>query len=150
MAMRVYATAADYYDFVGEDQPMTTPEGESPAVPVVEKDLNALLRRASIRVDTDTKTSVFDADTDGYPTEADVIEAFKNATCAYVAWFLDTDDITGAGSQEGTVKIGSVQLGGGNAGTAAGQRTADDVRRCPEADDILANAGLLSTATAHN
>lgn len=150
MAQRVYATASDYYDFIGDDQPMTTPpQGEQPQ-PVTEKSLNATLRRASSVIDSHTRHDVYDVDEDGYPTDQRIADAFKEATCAQAQWFDETDDITGAVSQEGTVSIGSVSMGargrssGGASADAAGSRIA------PEAVEILRNVGLLSTASAHS
>lgn len=156
MAQRVYATASDYYDFIGGDQPMTNPpepeEGQEPESPqpIVEADLNASLRRASTVIDGLTRTVRYDIDEDGYPDDVDVSDAFRDATCAQVAWFEETDDITGADSQAGAVKIGSVSLGGSGAtGNAQSGKTAASSRVAPEAIDILRNAGLLSGIVAH-
>lgn len=155
MAQRVYATASDYYDFIGEDQPMTTPgepeegqEAEEPTA-VVEKDLNAKLRRASGVIDGLTRRARFEVDEDGYPADSDVADAFKEATCAQVAWWDDTDDVTGAGSQDGTFSIGSVTIGARGRSTGNGAPDAGESRIAPEAISILHNAGLISALTAH-
>lgn len=156
MAQRVYATASDFYDFIGEDQPMTTPgeppEGQEPEnpQPVVEKDLNARLRRASSVIDGLTRHARYDVDEDGYPTDEDVSDAFKNATCAQAAWWDETDDVTGAGSQDGTVSIGSVSIGARGRSTGNGAPDAAESRIAPEAIQILRDAGLISALTGHS
>lgn len=142
MAMRVYATASDYRDFIGD------PEPEEETEPVADPVLNALLRRASIRIDSYTRTSRYNTDTDGYPTDADIAEAFKWATCAQAVFFTETEDITGADSISGLTKIGSVQLGGSGA-DANGPKTAEAARLAPEAVEILRNAGLLSASISY-
>lgn len=143
---RVYATAAEFYAFTGGVQPTETPEGETDPVPVVELDLDAELARASRKVDRDTRLAVYAFDEDKMPTDPEVIEAFRDATCAYVAWFRETGDITGAESQGGSVKIGSVSLGN----SAAEGTSAEDARRSPEAIDILTTAGLRTAFPDHN
>ncbi|WP_437582728.1 hypothetical protein ACSAGD_10710 [Paramicrobacterium sp. CJ85] len=141
MAQRTYATPSDYFDFLDGDVPDPIPD---------EKQLNAMLRRASTVIDGRLRLSVYDTDEDGYPTDADVSDALKEATCAQAAWFEETDDVTGADSQSGVVKIGSVSLGGsGVSGGASNNRSAADSRISPEAVEILRNAGLLTTAVSH-
>lgn len=150
MAQRVYATAADYYDFTGEDQPMTTPaEGQEPQ-PLTEKDLNASLRRASSVIDSHTRHDVYDVDEDGYPTDADIADAFKKATCAQADWFAETQDLTGAIAQEGTVAIGSVSLGArGRTSGLSGAPDPGASRIAPEAVELLRNAGLMRSSARH-
>lgn len=150
MAQRVYATAADYYDFIGDDQPMTTPaEGQEPQ-PVTEKDLNARLRRASSVIDSLTRHDRYDVDEDGYATDERVSEAFKDATCAQADWWADTDDVTGAEAQGGTVSIGSVSIGArGRTSGLSGAPDPQASRVAPEAIEILRNAGLMRASVAH-
>ena len=155
MAQRVYATAADYYDFIGGDLPMTDPpapaEGEEPVEPepIDDADLNARLRRASATIDGLTRRSVYDVDEDGYPTDQDIADAFRDMTCAQVAWWDDTDDVTGAGSQAGTFSIGSVSIGAAGRTTGNGAPNAAASRISPEAVEIGVNAGLITAVTAH-
>jgi len=150
MAQRVYALASDYYDFIGGDDPNENAEGQPVAEPTSDKELNARLRRASSVIDSHTRHDRYEVDDDGYPTNPEIADAFKEATCAQAQWFDETDDITGAASQEGTVSIGSVSMGargrssGGASADAAGSRIA------PEAVEILRNVGLLSSVTAHS
>ncbi|QPZ39703.1 hypothetical protein [Paramicrobacterium chengjingii] len=141
MAQRTYATPSDYFDFLGDEIPDPFPE---------KKQLEAMLRRASIVIDGRLRLAVYNTDEDGYPTDADVSEALKDATCAQADWFENTDDLTGAESQQGVVKIGSVSLGGSGAtGSASSTKSAADSRISPEAVEILRNAGLIGSAVNH-
>lgn len=93
--MRVYATAADAFPN---------------AVPA---NADQLLRTASRIVDMLLKGRVYDVDANLMPTDPDVVQAMKDATCA-IATELDATGALGAGStvQWDQVKIGSVSLGG--------------------------------------
>lgn len=134
MAQRVYATESDYLEF-SEDE-------------VAPDKIDSLLRRASAQVESHIRTAVYDVDEDGYPTDPDVADALRDATCAYVAYWDETDDVTGADAIAGPVKIGSVSLGGTSTGGAS-SRTPGDTRRSDEAITILQNAGLMPAAVAH-
>jgi len=139
MTQRVYATLADYEDFTDGDHE-----------PASEDVTNATLRRASIVIDGLTRTSVYEVDEDGYPTDVDVAEAFKDATCAQMSYWDITDDVTGAESQMGPTRIGSVSFGGsGASGNAQNGKSPASSRVSPEAIEILRNAGLIRTAIAH-
>lgn len=136
MAQRIYAVPADY-DTLAEEEFDGTPEK-----------LAKRLRSASIEVEKATRFSVFDADDDGYPTDADISDAFKEATCAIVEYWEETDDPTGAEALAGAVKIGSVSLG---TSTQTRERPADALadRIGTRAHDILSNAGLITAAVSH-
>jgi len=134
MAQRVYATSSDYVTYTGDEPPAK---------------IDALLRRASAQVESHIRLAVYDVDDEGYPTDVDVADALRDATCAYAAYWNDTGDITGAEAVAGPVKIGSVQLGGTATGGASSRNVAD-TRRSDEAITILRNAGLITSATAHN
>ena len=136
MAQRIYATAADYYDFIGADDP-----GED------DKELNALLRRASTQIDGYLRGARYDVDDDGMPLDPDVDDAITAATCAQVEWWQQTGDPTGADANAGATKILSVSLGTSSAANA--QRTAREARASAEAIDILRNAGLLGSRVGH-
>lgn len=138
MAQRVYATLADFEDFTDGDHEEAS-----------EDVINARLRRASNVIDGLTRHARFAVDADGYPTDAAISDAFRDATCAQVAWWDETDDITGAGSQEGTVSIGSVSIGARGRTSGNGAPDASTSRHAPEAIEILQNAGLISAVTAH-
>jgi hypothetical protein len=134
MAQRVYATESDYLEFAEED--------------IAPDKIDSLLRRASAQVESHIRTAVYLTDDDGYPTDATIADALRDATCAYVAYWRETDDVTGAEAVAGPVKIGSVSLGGTSTGGAS-SRTPADTRRSDEAITILRNAGLIGSAVAH-
>lgn len=138
MAQRVYATLADFEDFTDG---VHAEESEDV--------INAKLRRASIVIDGLTRRSVYAVDEDGYATDETVAEAFKDATCAQMAYWDDTDDVSGAASQEGTISIGSVSIGATGRTTGNGSPDAQTARVAPEAIEILKNAGLITSITAH-
>ena len=139
MAQRIYATAAEFETFTG-----------GPADGTAEQ-VNAKLRRASIVIEGMTRLSVYPTDEDGMPSDLDHLEAFRDATCAQLDWWGDTDDVTGAESQAGPTKIGSVSFGGsGASGGAANTKSAATSRLAPEAAEILRNAGLISSAVSHS
>lgn len=128
MAQRVYATPADLADFTGEDAPSNA---------------SALLRRASLLVDGLTVTARYDTDEDGYPTDLDTLEAFRDATCAQGAWFDETGDTSGAAGRANSLSLGSFSMSGGGTGSGS-NTTAAESRVSPEAVQILATAGLLN------
>lgn len=131
MAQRVYATAADYDEFADEPFDGT------------EQQLTKRLRRASADVDSLTRLSQYRVDEDGMPLDQEIADAFMEATCAQVEYWETTGDPTGAESQMGPVRIGSVSLGGsGVGGSAKSTGTAAGSRISPEAIEILQNAGL--------
>lgn len=134
MAQRVYAVESDYLAFT-EDE-------------IAPDKIDSLLRRASAQVESHIRTAVYAVDADGYPTDPAIADALRDATCAYVAYWQETDDITGAEAIAGPVKIGSVSIGGTSTGGAS-SRTPADTRRSDEAITILRNAGLIGSAVAH-
>lgn len=131
---RVYATRQEYITYAGDPAPTN---------------IDSLLRRASHQVESHIRAAVYATDEDGLPTDPAVKEALRDATCAYVAYWEETGDPTGADAMQGPVKILSVQLGGTATGGAS-SRTPADVRRSDEAVQILRNAGLISAITAHS
>jgi hypothetical protein len=124
-----YATRAELVDY-------------APAGTVIPDDPEATrkLTRASERIDLALISSVYDVDDDGLPTDAEVIAAMRDATCAQALWFMETGDETGAAGQYQTVSIGSVNLGRGNSGMSQ-SRGGQDL--APQADTHLRLAGLL-------
>lgn len=136
MAQRVYATDSDYTALAEEDFDGTPGK------------LLKRLRSASIEVEKITRLAVYETDEDGYPTDADVSEAFTEATCAIVEYWELTGDSTGAEALAGAVKIGSVSLG---TSTTSRDRPSDALadRIGTRAVDILANAGLTTAFVGH-
>lgn len=138
MAPRVYATTVDYGKFA--EEPF---DGDNAK-------LDKRLRSASIEVEKLTRMARFAVDEEGYPTDADVSEAFTEATVAVAEYWSITDDPTGAESQQGAISIGSVSLGttssSRSSGTARDKLTA---RIGSKAIDILENEGLTSVIVSH-
>ncbi|MEW2459820.1 hypothetical protein [Microbacterium sp. K41] len=138
MAMRTYATEADYAKYAEDDWDGTS------------ETLLKRLRSASVEVERLTRRALYDVDPDGYATDTDTAEAFTEATCAIAEYWSITNDPTGAEASAGAVKIGSVSLGT----TSSNQDGLTPVERLQrrigsKALDILTNAGLVGTTVAH-
>lgn len=124
----VYATRTELVAYA--------PEGVTvPADPEATRKLTSaskVIRRA-------TRCAVYVTDTDGYPTDTAIRQAFRDATCAQAVWWLETGDETGAAGQWSSVSIGSVNLshGQGSGVASNGQQLA------PQADTELRTAGVL-------
>jgi hypothetical protein len=138
MAQRIYATKDDYSKHA--EEPF---EGD-------DEQLLKRLRSCSIEVEKLVRLALYDTDSDGYPTDADVSEAFTEATVAIAEYFEITGDASGAEAQQGAIKIGSVSLGttSSNQGTTS-QRDRLISRIGEKAVNILGNAGLLSATVYH-
>lgn len=94
---RIFATPADLADWLGV--------AEAPA------GSERLLRNASREISRMTVASTYDTDLAGMPTEADVITAFKEATCAQAEWALANGDNAGDGpGAYSEVKVLSITL----------------------------------------
>lgn len=122
--MRLHATLAD---LAGHLTPDPVPASGA-----------RLLARASRRVDTALLCAVYDVDQGGLPTDTTVAEALRDATLEQISWHLANGDSEGLGVVYTNVKIGSVALQRGGAGTDQG--AAGEL--CPAAWDVLAAAGL--------
>jgi hypothetical protein len=130
--MPVYATRDDLVD-----SPYVTATISVPDDP----EATRLLTRASGKVDELLLTAIYDTDSGGAPTDAKVIEALKEATCAQAAWWLETGDESGVQGRYQSVGIGSVSLTRAGAGSARG--VAGDDTASPDAARVLRLAGLL-------
>ena len=128
MALRIYATPAELADFTGEDAPANA---------------SALLRRASLLIDGLIITARDDTDDEGYPTDLEVTEALRDATCAQASWFDETGDVSGAAGRFNSLSLGSFSGSGGGTGSGANTSAAES-RLAPEAVQILQTAGLLN------
>jgi hypothetical protein len=138
MPQRVFATVADYTKYAEEEY------GDDAL-------LTKRLRSASIEVEKLIRGSVYDADDDGYPTDADTTEALAEATCAIVEHWADTDDPRGIDAVQGAVKIGSVSLGTTSSSSENLSAREKLTRRIGDkAIDILTNAGMIGSAVAHS
>lgn len=133
MAQRIFAQPSDL-----ADEPWKVDLEEAPA--------RSLLRRASIVVEGLTVTARYDVDEDGYPTDVDVSDAMRDATCAQAVWFDETGDTSGAEGRWQSMSLGSASLTKTGAGTSAGAQSTADSRISPEALTILGTAGLLTGA----
>lgn len=92
--MTAYATSAEYAAFA---------DGATP------DDLPRLIDRAGEVIDDFTRTAVYAVDSDGLPTGAIEIAAFRDATCAQVEFWLagdEEDDVLGPVTD---LTIGSVK-----------------------------------------
>lgn len=106
----------------------------------------ALLRAASILVRDATASVIYPADTSGMPTDTDILDALRDATCAHAA-ALEAAGVnpTAAGTTPGigATAIGSASVTYAGAGEAATNRLRLAVELAPEAQMILRSAGLL-------
>lgn len=136
MATLIYATSDDYEALFG------TPPAN----------IDRLLRSASLLIARNIVTAVYDADSDGLPTDSDTVAALVEATCtqanAWAAAGVDptsgavaTDRVIASKSLDG----GSVTYDTGLSGSVtlfqAKQAMASQL--CPDAAQILAAAGLV-------
>lgn len=122
---RAYATTADLANFLQAAPPLNAEH---------------LLGNVTRYMDNEVLlTAVYRTDADGEPVDADVIEALKEAACAYAAWW-DEQGITGqdAGQDYTSVSAGGIAL---TKAAGASGRPADP-RVSSEALGILAAAGL--------
>lgn len=124
----VYATTADLANYLE-----AAPPGNA----------RKFLRQASVDIAQATKCAIYDTDDSGYPTDAGVRAAFRDAVCAQVEWWGETGDPLGVNGQWGDVKIGNVSLGGRTGSTGTGGQLAGN------AASILAAAGLLPGTVTH-
>jgi hypothetical protein len=120
---RVYATAADYQTYTGQTPPADIARKLIDATRMLEAEV---FRLCYYTVD----------DTTGLPTDTAVAQAFTDAVCAQVQWWVELGDQLGAiGVGWGEVRIGSVMLNRGD-GQAAARMVA------PQALDALRSPDL--------
>lgn len=130
----VYATPQEYADWL---HPETAPGTETPPAGA-----ERALRAASGRIDELLISAYYDTDAAGLPTDADVAEALRDATCAqadYQAGIGDKNS-TGTAGQWGSVKLGSASMA---RGSTAGGVTKTPSKYSSEAYGILQRAGLI-------
>lgn len=130
--MATYATRDDLVasDFVPST--MTVPD---------DPEATRLLARASRRIDSLLITALYDTDDQDLPTDVAAAAALRDATCAQVAWWLQTGDESGAQAQYQSVQIGSVSLTRGYTSGASATGTSQVISE--EAVRVLHQAGLL-------
>jgi hypothetical protein len=135
MAQRLYATVIDYANYAEEPSDLDAAA------------LTKRLRSASSEVDGLTRLSRYDVDDDGFATDTDISDAFTEATCAIVEYQEPGNDPTGAESNQGAVKIGSVSLGTTSSREEGGDKLVQRIG--PKAALILRNAGLITSTVNH-
>lgn len=134
----LFATAEDVTSWPG----YANPAGVS---------VDALLRSASLRVAEATKTAIYDVDDLGAPTDTDLVDALRDATCAQAA-ALAVNGVNPAGGVAGAsgavqaTSIGSASVQYAVAGNAGATRQALLTQLSDEAAMILRNAGLIGAA----
>lgn len=131
---RIYATSADLAAYTGEAAPPNA---------------DALLAKAVRFLDSNVlRLCWYCTDpTTGMPTDATVIEALRDATCAQVAWWTALGDNMGAlGAGYGSVSIGSVSLSrSGKDGVVAPDGSDSAARQiAPEVWDVLTSPDLTA------
>lgn len=125
---RIYATSAQYVTYTGQAAPA---------------DIDARLAKASRFLDSKVMRLCWYevVEATGLPSNALVIEAFRDAVCAQVKWGIDVGDTTGAAAVGwGTVEIGSVKLS--RSVTAVSGDDAPGRQIAPEVWDALQSPDL--------
>jgi hypothetical protein len=126
---RVFATVEQYEAYTGASAPANA---------------ERLLARASRLVSAATKTALYDTDPAGYPSDTDVREAFRDATCAQVeVWAKRDAAASGDASDPAASPWTSISAGGLSfSRQSAPVSTVDDTELTAEAAEILAELGL--------
>lgn len=114
----------------------------------------ARIRSASILVRSATRLDYYDVDVNNMPTDATILAAFQNATCAQVAMWIGAgiDPAAGLAGVIGTsgpvtstgVLTGRVTYDGAAITSQSNINALQDAVQglCPEASEILLEAGL--------
>lgn len=92
--MRIYATVQEFTDFLDPDP--------------VPANAGRLLRKASWRLDDVLIGARYDTDTDGMPTDPDIVDLFREAVCLQAQYIADLGDETGANANVNSQKVGGV------------------------------------------
>lgn len=132
--MLMFATLADVERFTGVDWTQDN-----------DPRLNRLIGHASLMVRHAIRAATFDVGSNGLPTDDDVREAIRDATCAQAAFWEDSGiDPTKADVEPA---VSSTSADGVTMSfdttTAAQSRTDSTTRLCQEAHLILFDAGLI-------
>jgi hypothetical protein len=129
VAVLIYATTADLATWTQQAAPANAVQ---------------LLRSASLLVREATASAYYQVDANKLPTDTDILEAFKDATCAQAAfWAANGIDPNAPLAQQGVLNqkaIGSARLGYDTAGAGslaawqakveAARELCDEARRC--------------------
>lgn len=106
-----------------------------------------MIQHASLMVEHATILARYDVDDEGYPTDQEVIDAFKNATCFQVAAWAAAGLDPRKGIHGQPLRITSQSAGGGSV-SYEGVATNEDIDKllttlCAPAMMVLRQAGLL-------
>lgn len=140
MAIRIYATVEDLRQWL---QIADTSPGDEPDERL--EDAEQVLRSASLIVDRVLRNSYYDTDDEGMPTDPDIRDALRDATCAQAERFIETGDHSGVSAAYSHLQLGGFSGTVRGAVTAGGRIAAEDTRVSPQVAEILAQAGLVST-----
>lgn len=128
-----YATVAEYADWLDVAE-ADAPEGAERALRMATYDINQLLL-----------ASIYETE-DGLPTDADLADALRDATCAQAEYAQSSGDRYGVGAARVTqASIGSISVTR-SSGTAGGTGSG---RYSERAWQILQQAGLTGHAVYH-
>jgi hypothetical protein len=134
----VYATDDALTDWIG-------------VTPDTSQDVPTLLRQASILVGRACRNDLYDVDSSGKPSDPDLVEAMRDATCAQVeAWLaVGVDPVAGVGGltavkTETTVDGATVKYDTVAVAAAAQAKVASVDTLNPTALAILRSVGLAS------
>lgn len=129
--MTAYATVEDFEGYLNPD-----PDEEAVPVP---PGATRLLRDASEVLDELLIGAMYATDADGMPTDPDVVDALKRATCAQARYTSELGDETGAKGQYASWSTGGVSVTRAFATAGSNQLN----RVAPQAVLILRTEGLL-------
>lgn len=134
-AILLFATADQLTSWAGYSNPQSI-------------SVDALLRSASLRVAEAVKTAIYDVDDLGAPTDADLVDAMRDATCAQAAAMAangvnPAGGVAGASGAVQASSIGSASVQYAVASNAGSTRQALLTQLTDEAAMILSNAGLI-------
>jgi hypothetical protein len=127
---RVFATVEEYEAFTGSTAPANA---------------GRLLARASRLVSAATKAAIYDTDPAGYPSDSDVRQAFREATCVQVEVWTDRLSAETDGSDPAAGPWTSVSAGGlsfSRPAESVPAAVAEDTKLTAEAQEILSDLGL--------
>lgn len=124
MALTPYAVTTDVVAYMSTLTP-----------PPADPECSRLIARACDVLDAYLVGTQYSVDADGNPTDATVIEALKNATCAQVEWWVAKGDDLDTDRQYDSMTVEGATL------SRAGRRAP---RIAPRALDVLRVAGLAT------
>lgn len=129
----VYATRTQLVDYAPANLKTRVPD---------EPEATRMLTSASKDIRRATKTAIYETDTDGYPTDTAIRQAFQDATCAQALWWIaNPGEEDGTAGQYANVSIGSLSLSRGAGSSSA---SGGGSRLASKAETELRDAGVLA------